>query len=121
MLPKLPKLFHPRRTIDITYISGDNEDVNFKQGTDAMLEELKKAVDDLLSHVTTVKDAVEAATGAPNVEQAIVDAVIAALEAQGYTVTAPAPPAAPEAVPAPEAETPAEEAAEPAEEPAPTA
>lgn len=55
-----------------------------------LLEDIKNAVDTLLGHAQEVKTAVDAATAAPNVEAAFVDAVIVALEAMGYTVTPPA-------------------------------
>lgn len=69
-----------------------------------ILEELKTKLAELETHFGEVKQAVEAAAQAPNVYQAVVDAVVAALEAQGYTVTPPAEtPAEPE-TPATDAE-----------------
>lgn len=55
-----------------------------------MFEELKNKVEALLGHTQEIQAAVEAAATAPNIEKAIVEALIAALEAQGYTVTPPA-------------------------------
>lgn len=57
-----------------------------------VLQTLAAELDDLLAKANAVKSAVDEANAAPSSEQAIVDAVVAALEAQGYTVTPPSPP-----------------------------
>lgn len=54
-----------------------------------ILQNIVEEVDKLLSHATEIKTAVDNAAAAPNVEGVFVDAVIAALQAMGYTVTAP--------------------------------
>lgn len=73
--------------IDIRYENSLNNSISNK-GT-IMFEEVKNKLESLLNGVQDAQNAINTVAEAPNVEKAIVEALVAALEAQGYTVTAP--------------------------------
>lgn len=57
----------------------------------SLVEEVKQKIDELINHAAEVKQAVDNVAANPTPEEVIVQSMVTALEAQGYTVTPPQP------------------------------